>query len=229
MRERIEATLDRFGVRFDSWFSERSLHGSGELERSIEALRARGHVYESEGAVWLRTTEFGDDKDRVLIRSDGEPTYFARRHRLPPRQARAGRGPAGRPAGRRPPRLRGADAGGDRGARRRPRPLRGAADPVRSPGRGHGAGPDVQAERRVRDPGRADRRHRRRRGAIPDAAAKPRDHGRPGPRARATPVAGQPRLLRPVRARPDREHPAQGGGRRRAPAAADEAGPTRRR
>jgi arginyl-tRNA synthetase len=77
MRGRIEATLDRFGVRFDSWFSERSLHGSGELERSIDALRERGHVYESEGAIWLRTTAFGDDKDRVLIRSDGEPTYFA--------------------------------------------------------------------------------------------------------------------------------------------------------
>ena len=77
MRGRIEATLDRFGVRFDSWFSERSLHAGGELERSVEALRARGHVYESEGAIWLRTTAFGDDKDRVLIRSDGEPTYFA--------------------------------------------------------------------------------------------------------------------------------------------------------
>ena len=77
IRERIEATLDRFGVRFDSWFSERSLHAGGQLERSVEALRARGHVYESEGAVWLRTTAFGDDKDRVLIRSGGEPTYFA--------------------------------------------------------------------------------------------------------------------------------------------------------
>jgi arginyl-tRNA synthetase len=76
MRERIEATLDRFGVRFDSWFSERSLFAAGELERAIEALRARGHVYESEGAIWLRTTAFGDDKDRVLIRSGGEPTYF---------------------------------------------------------------------------------------------------------------------------------------------------------
>ena len=76
MRGRIEATLDRFGVRFDSWFSERSLHGAGGVERSIETLRERGHVYESEGAIWLRTTAFGDDKDRVLIRSDGEPTYF---------------------------------------------------------------------------------------------------------------------------------------------------------
>jgi arginyl-tRNA synthetase len=77
MRERIDATLERFGVGFDSWFSERSLHESGQVEASIEAMRERGHVYESEGAVWLRTTAFGDDKDRVLIRSDGEPTYFA--------------------------------------------------------------------------------------------------------------------------------------------------------
>jgi arginyl-tRNA synthetase len=76
IRGRIEATLDRFGVHFDSWFSERSLHGGGGLERAIEALRERGHVYDSEGAIWLRTTAFGDDKDRVLIRSDGEPTYF---------------------------------------------------------------------------------------------------------------------------------------------------------
>jgi arginyl-tRNA synthetase len=77
MRARIEATLERFGVRFDTWFSERSLHDRGEVEAAIEYLRGRGHVYESEGAVWLRTSEFGDDKDRVLVRSDGEPTYFA--------------------------------------------------------------------------------------------------------------------------------------------------------
>ena len=77
MRDRIEATLDRFGVRFDTWFSERSLHEAGKIEAAIADLRARGHVYDSEGAVWLRTSELGDDKDRVLIRSDGEPTYFA--------------------------------------------------------------------------------------------------------------------------------------------------------
>jgi arginyl-tRNA synthetase len=77
MRERIEVTLERFGVRFDTWFSERSLHEADSIEGAIEHLRGRGHVYESEGAVWLRTTELGDDKDRVLIRSDGEPTYFA--------------------------------------------------------------------------------------------------------------------------------------------------------
>jgi arginyl-tRNA synthetase len=77
MRERIEATLERFGVRFDTWFSERSLHEGGKVGAAIEHLRERGHVYEAEGAVWLRTSELGDDKDRVLLRSDGEPTYFA--------------------------------------------------------------------------------------------------------------------------------------------------------
>jgi arginyl-tRNA synthetase len=77
MRGRIEATLERFGVRYDVWSSERGLFESGRFEETLAELRERGHLYESEGAVWLRTTEFGDDKDRVLIRSDGEPTYFA--------------------------------------------------------------------------------------------------------------------------------------------------------
>jgi arginyl-tRNA synthetase len=77
MRGRIEATLERFGVHYATWSSERRLRESGAVERALEQLRATGHVYESEGAVWLRTTEFGDDKDRVLIRADGEPTYFA--------------------------------------------------------------------------------------------------------------------------------------------------------
>ena len=77
MRARIEATLERFGVHYDTWSSERALRESGAVERAIEQLREREHVYESEGAIWLRTTEFGDDKDRVLIRADGEPTYFA--------------------------------------------------------------------------------------------------------------------------------------------------------
>jgi arginyl-tRNA synthetase len=76
MRARIEATLQRFHVNFDTWFSERSLYERGAVEETVDLLRAKGHVYESEGATWLRTTEFGDDKDRVLFRSDGEPTYF---------------------------------------------------------------------------------------------------------------------------------------------------------
>jgi arginyl-tRNA synthetase len=77
MRERIEATLHRFGVRFDTWSSERSMYERGALDETLAKLREGGHVYESEGAVWLRTTTFGDEKDRVLVRSDGEPTYFA--------------------------------------------------------------------------------------------------------------------------------------------------------
>ncbi|MFL5875036.1 MAG: arginine--tRNA ligase, partial [Solirubrobacteraceae bacterium] len=77
MRARIEATLRRFGIEYDTWSSERALHEAGALEAVVAELRERGHVYDSEGAVWLRTTEFGDDKDRVLIRGDGEPTYFA--------------------------------------------------------------------------------------------------------------------------------------------------------
>jgi arginyl-tRNA synthetase len=75
----IKGTLDRYGVRFDRFFSERTLHeGSpSELERAFALLDASGHSYRSDGALWLRTTSAGDDKDRVLERSDGEPTYFA--------------------------------------------------------------------------------------------------------------------------------------------------------
>jgi arginyl-tRNA synthetase len=77
MLEEMRASLRRFGVEFDVWFSERSLHDSGAVEHAVDTLRSQGHVFESEGAVWLRTTDFGDDKDRVLVRSNGEVTYFA--------------------------------------------------------------------------------------------------------------------------------------------------------
>jgi len=76
MVESIRASLDRFGVRMDDFFSERSLYDQGLVEKGLERLRAAGHTFEEEGALWLRTTEFGDDKDRVLVRSGGEPTYF---------------------------------------------------------------------------------------------------------------------------------------------------------
>jgi len=74
--ESVRATLERFGVRFDSWFSERSLYAKGEVEAALAELEKRGHTYRSEDALWLRTTAFGDDKDRVLIRSNGEATYL---------------------------------------------------------------------------------------------------------------------------------------------------------
>ena len=69
--------LDNFGTHFDIWFSERSLHNSDSLSKALETLTSQGHVYESDGATWLRTTDFGDDKDRVLVKSGGELTYFA--------------------------------------------------------------------------------------------------------------------------------------------------------
>ena len=77
VRAGIEASLERLGVRFDVWTTEDSLHGEGWVERAIERLRAGGHLYEQDGALWFRSTAFGDDKDRVIIRSDGRPTYFA--------------------------------------------------------------------------------------------------------------------------------------------------------
>jgi arginyl-tRNA synthetase len=77
MLEQIRGTLERFGCPFDDWFSERSLHDAGEVDTTLAALRSSGHAYESEGALWLRSTEFGDDKDRVLVRSGGDPTYLA--------------------------------------------------------------------------------------------------------------------------------------------------------
>jgi arginyl-tRNA synthetase len=64
-------------VVFDVWFSERELYRKGEVEQAIEALKKNGMAYEEKGALWLRTTRFGDEKDRVLVRSNGEPTYFA--------------------------------------------------------------------------------------------------------------------------------------------------------
>jgi len=73
----VRETLDRFGVRFDSWFSERDLYERGEVEEALARLERRGHTYRSEEALWLRSSDFGDDKDRVLIRASGEPTYLA--------------------------------------------------------------------------------------------------------------------------------------------------------
>jgi len=77
VREQIEASLERLGVHFDVWKSEGSLHTEGWVDRAVARLRDGGHVYEEDGALWFRSTTFGDDKDRVIIRSNGQPTYFA--------------------------------------------------------------------------------------------------------------------------------------------------------
>ncbi len=77
--DQIQATLERYGVHYDMFFSERALHSGSpsELERALALLSESGHLYRSEGALWLRTTTFGDDKDRVVVRSNGEPTYLS--------------------------------------------------------------------------------------------------------------------------------------------------------
>jgi arginyl-tRNA synthetase len=72
----IRSSLERFGVNFDVWFSERSLHDNGAVEATLARLAELGETYTQDGALWLRTTARGDDRDRVLIRSDGQPTYF---------------------------------------------------------------------------------------------------------------------------------------------------------
>ena len=78
IREGIEASLQRLGVRFDVWTSEQAIVDDGWVEQAVDRLRAAGHAYESEGALWFASTAFGDDKDRVIFRTNGEPTYFAK-------------------------------------------------------------------------------------------------------------------------------------------------------
>jgi arginyl-tRNA synthetase len=75
--EDIKRDLQSFGVRFDIWFAERRLHEQHEIDKAVGRLTERGFVYEQDGALWLKSTHFGDDKDRVVIRNNGIPTYLA--------------------------------------------------------------------------------------------------------------------------------------------------------
>lgn len=77
MFDEIKKSLHDFGVDFDVYFHENDLHTSGAVERAVERLRQQGHIFEDEGAVWLRSTTFGDDRDRVVIRSNGTPAYIS--------------------------------------------------------------------------------------------------------------------------------------------------------
>jgi arginyl-tRNA synthetase len=74
--EMIKRDLSDFGIKFDVWFSEKSLYNDDLVERTIALLKSRGYAYDQDGAVWFKATEFGDDKDRVMIRNNGVPTYF---------------------------------------------------------------------------------------------------------------------------------------------------------
>lgn len=73
----IKQVLADFGVHYDVWFSEQSLHDSGAIQRTLNELREKGYIYESEGALWFKSTLFGDEKDEVVVRRNGVPTYFA--------------------------------------------------------------------------------------------------------------------------------------------------------
>ncbi len=75
--EEIRSTLDLINIRFDVWYSERSLYEEGKVQEVVNLLTQKGYTYKKDGALWFRSTDFGDDKDRVLIRSDGTYTYFA--------------------------------------------------------------------------------------------------------------------------------------------------------
>ncbi|MFI5047820.1 MAG: arginine--tRNA ligase, partial [Acidimicrobiia bacterium] len=72
----IREELESIGVKFDTWYSEQWLHDAGAVDAALEDLRARGVVFEQDGATWFRSTDFGDSRDRVLVRSDGSPTYL---------------------------------------------------------------------------------------------------------------------------------------------------------
>ena len=183
MLESIRETLLRYGVEFDTWSSQRSFEESGAVEAVIEELRKAGKTFESEGALWLRTTEFGDDKDRVLLRSDGEPTYFA--SDIAYHRDKLGRGFEHLID------VLGADHHGylER--------MRAALQALGFDGEVFEAqimqfvhiverGERTQmskAPRRFRHPRRAARRHRGRRDALLHAPAQPRQHRRPRPRA----------------------------------------------
>ena len=78
MFDEIKTSLADFGVHFDVYFAEKDLHDKGELTVALARLRQMGHVYEADGATWIRTTGFGDDKDRVYVRSSGDFTYYRR-------------------------------------------------------------------------------------------------------------------------------------------------------
>ena len=77
MVEEMRQDLEEFGIEFDRWYSEGEMKAGGAVERAIEELARAGHVYEAEGAKWFRATDFGDEKDRVVVRENGESTYFA--------------------------------------------------------------------------------------------------------------------------------------------------------
>ena len=76
LEEIIKPSMEKFGIKFDNCFSEKELQESGKVEEAVNILKEKGYIYEKDGAAWFKSTEFGDDKDRVVVKSDGQKTYF---------------------------------------------------------------------------------------------------------------------------------------------------------
>ena len=215
MMRRVEATLARFRVHFDRFFSERSLYEGGAVERVVRAAgRARVRPRGGALAADLRAGRREGQRAGPVV---GRADLLRLRHRLPRGQARARLRPRDQHLGRRPPRPRQADAGGVAGAGRRGGGARAPDHAARQPDGGRSARADVEAPGRVRHARRPDRRHRRGRGALLPAPALARHDDRPRPRAGARAVEREPRLLLPVRPRADRLDPAARGGASRMP------------
>ena len=198
MLERIEQTLERFRIHFDTWERESDLEG--EVSAAVELL----DTYEEDNAVWARTSAHGDDKDRVLIRSNGTPTYFAKDAAYIRRKLGGGFDHLVY--------VLGADHHGYVARLQAlaemlgyPRDgYRGSDLPARPPRGGRRGQEDVEAARRRRVPGRAPGGHRRRRSALVPRVARARSDHRARRRLGEGADQQEPRLLRPVRARPNR-------------------------
>ncbi len=209
VRAGIEASLAALGVRFDVWKSEGSLHAEGWVERALDQLRATGDIYEADGATWFRATAYGDDKDRVVIRSNGQPTYFASDiGYLAEKFSRGfdeliylwGEDHHGTVARNR---AAAQALGFKAGARAVPADGLGALRARRTGDR------HEQARRRVRQPGRAAGRDRRRCRALVLRLTRADHRHRLRHRAGQEAERREPGLLRPVRACPLLVHPAQ--------------------
>ena len=163
----IRATLDRFGVAFDVWQSERALHDAGDVAETLRALDAKGYIDRHDDAVWLKTTAlWGDDKDRVVVKSDGLPTYLLADIAYHRKKLARGFDELVRHLGLRPPRPHRAHAGGAEGVRLRPGGAAGDPDPERQPAPRRRRGEDGEAGGRVRHARRRDRRGGRTRPAT---------------------------------------------------------------
>ena len=208
MLTQIEHTLERFRIHYDSWALQ------SELEQRLPEFLPRLDTYEKDGAVWARSSAYGDDDDRVLIRSEtGTPTYRAADVVYLADKLDRGHRPRDLRPRRRPPRHAQLVRRGGTDARLRPRARRGAALPARPPEQGWRGGEDVQASRRRRDARRVPRRGRSRRGALVPRLARARPDDRDRRRSRRREDGEEPRLLRPVRPCPDRRDPPQRRGR----------------